>query len=200
MVIPNVLTNIRQLYIYRNSILPLNLTFLFAFGGGLGAFVGTIFLVNLSLDTLSVGVGCVVMIYIIFKLFVPSWHLVYQNSKILFFPFGFLGGVLQGASGISAPISITFLNSMKLTRETFISTISVFFMTMSFFQTPGLIYYKFLNYDIILISLICTFVLLSSMPIGARMAKSISVNAFDKIILILLAIISCKIFVDILLK
>ncbi len=198
MVIPNVLTNIHQLYNYRKSILPLPMTFAFAFGGGFGAFIGTIFLVNLSLEALSIGVGCIVLIYVIFKLFVPSWKLVYQKSKILFFPFGLLGGILQGASGISAPISITFLNSMKLTRETFISTISVYFMMMSFFQAPALIYYEFLGYDIIIVSLICTFVLLSSMPIGAKIAKSISVNTFDKIILILLVVISLKIFFDLL--
>ncbi len=200
MVIPNVLTNIHQLYKYRKSILPLNLTFAFAFGGGLGAFLGTIFLAHLTLDVLSLGVGCVVSVYIIFKLFAPNWHLVYQKSKNLFFPFGFIGGILQGASGISAPISITFLNSMKLTRETFISTISVYFMMMSFFQAPGLIYYKFLGYDIIFISLICTFVLLLTMPIGAKIVKSMSVNAFDKLILILLASITFKIFFDIFVK
>ena len=200
MVIPNVLTNIHQLYTYRKSILPLKLTFYFALGGGLGAFLGTIFLAHLSLDILSVGVGCIVLLYIIFKLSAPSWHLVYQKSKNLFFPFGLLGGILQGASGISAPISITFLNSMKLTRETFISTISVYFMMMSFFQAPGLIYYKFLGYDIIFISLICTCVLLLSMPIGARIVKSMSVNAFDKLILILLVTITCKIFFDTFLK
>tara|TARA_B100001540_G_C15620097_1_gene557222 strand:+ start:108 stop:797 length:690 start_codon:yes stop_codon:yes gene_type:complete len=200
MVIPNVITNIHQLYIYRKSILPLPLTFAFALGGGLGAIIGTVFLANLSLDSLSIGMGCVVLAYITFKLFVPSWHLIYQKSKGLFFPIGFFGGILQGASGISAPLSITFLNSMKLTRETFISTISVYFMVMAFFQTPALIYYKFIGFDIVFISVLCTFVLLLSMPVGARIAKSISINAFDKLILILLGIITCKIFFDILIN
>ena len=200
MVIPNLITNIHQLYIYRNSILPLPLTFGFAFGGGLGAIIGTIFLANLSLDFLSVLMGVVVLFYIMFKLFVPKWHLDYQKSKGLFLPLGFFGGTLQGASGISAPISITFLNSMKLTRETFISTISVYFMIMALFQTPALIYYKFISYDTVLTSLLGTFVLLLSMPIGGKIAKSISVNAFDKLILILLSIISIKIFLDFFIK
>ena len=200
MVIPNILTNIHQLYIYRKSILPLPLTFSFAFGGGIGAIIGTVFLAKLSLDSLSIGMGCIVLLYIIFKLFVPSWRLVYQKSKGLFLPIGFFGGILQGASGISAPISITFLNSMKLTRETFISTISVYFMVMAFFQTPVLFYYQFIGYQIVFVSLLCTFVLLLSMPIGNKIAKSISVNTFDKLILILLGIITCKLFLDILIK
>ena len=200
MVIPNILTNIHQLYIYRKSILPLSLTLSFACGGGFGAIIGTVFLAKLSLNALSIGMGCIVLLYILFKLFVPSWRLVYQKSKGLFLPVGFFGGILQGASGISAPISITFLNSMKLTRETFISTISVYFMVMALFQTPALFYYEFIGYQIVFISLLCTFVLLLSMPIGARIAKSISVNTFDKLILILLGIITLKIFFDILIK
>ncbi len=196
MVIPNVITNIHQLYKYRKSILPMFLTFSFAFGGGLGAFFGTIFLANLSLDILTIAVGCIVLIYILFKIFVPNWHLIIEKSKSLFLPFGILGGILQGASGISAPVSITFLNSMKLSRETFISTISVYFIMMSFFQAPGLIYYKFMNYNIILTSFICTVILLLTMPIGARLAKSLSVKTFDRLILILLVVITCKIFFD----
>ena len=200
MVIPNVLTNIHQLYLYRKSILPMFYTISFALGGGIGAFLGTVFLVHLPLDFLTICVGIIVTIYIGFKIFVPTWYMILENSKILFFPFGIIGGILQGASGISAPISITFLNAMKLTRETFISTISVYFITMSFFQAPGLIYYKYLGYDTIFISLLCTIILLLSMPIGARIARSISVNTFDKVILILLSIITFKIFFDILMK
>ena len=36
---------------------------------------------------------------------------------------GFVGGTLQGAAGISAPVSITFLNAIKLPRLTFIAVV-----------------------------------------------------------------------------
>ena len=196
MVVPNFLSNIQQLYYFRKSILPLFATFSFALGGGGGAFLGTIFLANLSLDILSFGVGIIVIIFISFKFFVPTWKLEYKKSKNLFFPFGFFGGIFQGAAGISAPISITFLNSFKLDRKTFIPTISVYFMMMSAFQAPALIHYKFMNFEIFVISLICTGILIISMPIGNKIAKSVSVELFDKLILILLGFISLKIFFD----
>ena len=196
MVVPNFLSNIQQLYYFRKSILPKFYTLSFAIGGGIGAFIGTIFLVNLSLNILSLIVGIMVIIFILFKFIVPSWKLNHEKSKGLFFPFGFCGGFFQGTAGISAPISITFLNSLKLERKTFIPTISVYFMMMSLFQAPALIHYKFLNFEIFLISLICTLILISSMPIGNKLAKSVSVETFDKIILLLLATISLKIFYD----
>lgn len=196
MVVPNFLSNIQQLYHFRKSILPLFFTFSFAIGGGGGAFLGTIFLANLSLDILSLGVAVIVIIFILFKIFVPTWKLEYKKSKNLFFPFGFFGGIFQGAAGISAPISITFLNSLKLERKTFIPTISVYFMMMSVFQAPALIHYEFLNFEIFFVSLLCTGVLISSMPIGNKIAKSVSLEMFDKIILALLGFISIKIFYD----
>ena len=193
MVIPNLLTNIGQLYQFRKTILPKFFTLSFAIGGGIGAFLGTILLANLSIKFLTLSVAFIVIIYILLKLIVPSWKLTYEKAKKLVFLMGSLGGILQGTAGLSAPISITFLNSMKLERNQFIPTISVYFGIMSIFQMPTLYYYNFLNLEIILVSCISTLVLLSFMPIGSWIAKSVSKESFDKITLILLGFIAFRI-------
>ena len=193
MVIPNLLTNIGQLYQFRQTILPKFFTLSFAIGGGIGAFLGTILLVNLSIKILTLSVAFIVIVYILLKLLVPSWKLTYEKAKKLVFLMGSLGGILQGTAGLSAPISITFLNSMKLERNQFIPTISVYFGVMSIFQMPTLYYYNFLNLEIILVSCISTLVLLSFMPIGSWIAKSVSKESFDKITLILLGFIAFRI-------
>ena len=193
MVIPNLLTNIGQLYQFRKTILPKFFTLSFAIGGGIGAFLGTILLANLSIKILTLSVAFIVIVYILLKLLVPSWKLTYEKAKKLVFLMGSLGGILQGTAGLSAPISITFLNSMKLERNQFIPTISVYFGVMSIFQMSTLYYYNFLNLEIILVSCISTLVLLSFMPIGSWIAKSVSKESFDKITLILLGFIAFRI-------
>ena len=193
MVVPNLLTNIGQLYQFRKTILPSLFTVSFALGGGIGALIGTILLANLSIKILTLSVAFIVIIYILLKLIVPSWKLIYEKAAKLVFIMGTAGGVLQGAAGLSAPISITFLNAMKLERNQFIPTISVYFGVMSIFQMPTLYYYDFLNFEIILASLISTVVLLSFMPLGSWVAKSVSKENFDKITLILLAFIALRI-------
>lgn len=193
MVIPNLLTNIGQLYQFRKTILPKFFTLSFAIGGGIGAFLGTILLANLSIKILTLSVAFIVIVYILLKLLVPSWKLTYEKAKKLVFLMGGFGGILQGTAGLSAPISITFLNSMKLERNQFIPTISVYFGVMSIFQMPTLYYYNFLNLEIILVSCISTLVLLSFMPIGSWIAKSVSKESFDKITLILLGFIAFRI-------
>ena len=81
MVIPNFLTNIGQLYQYRKTILPKFFTVSFALGGGIGAFFGTILLANLSIKILTLSVAFIVLIYILLKLFVPTWRLSYKKAK-----------------------------------------------------------------------------------------------------------------------
>ena len=193
MVIPNLLTNIGQLYQYRKTILPSFFTISFALGGGIGAFLGTILLVSLPIKILTLSVACIVIIYILLKLAVPSWKLNYTKAKKLVFLMGAGGGVLQGAAGLSAPISLTFLNSMKLERNQFIPTISVYFGVMSLFQMPALYFYKFLNIETLIISCLSTIVLMLFMPLGSWIAKSISKETFDKLILILLSFIALRI-------
>ena len=193
MVIPNLLTNIGQLYQFRKTILPRFFTISFALGGGIGAFLGTILLVNLPIKILTLSVASIVIIYILLKLIVPSWKLDYIKAKKLVFLMGAGGGILQGSAGLSAPISITFLNSMKLERNQFIPTISVYFGVMSIFQMPTLYYYDFLNLETIIMSCISTIVLMAFMPFGSWIAKSVSKDSFDKITLILLGFIALRI-------
>ena len=193
MVIPNLLTNIGQLYQFRKTILPRFFTISFALGGGIGAFLGTILLVNLPIKILTLSVASIVIIYILLKLIVPSWKLNYIKAKKLVFLMGAGGVVLQGSAGLSAPISITFLNSMKLKRNQFIPTISVYFGVMSIFQMPTLYYYDFLNLETIIVSCISTIVLMAFMPFGSWIAKSVSKDSFDKITLILLGFIALRI-------
>ena len=193
MVIPNLLTNIGQLYQFRKTILPRFFTISFALGGGIGAFLGTILLVNLPIKILTLSVASIVIIYILLKLIVPSWKLNYIKAKKLVFLMGAGGGILQGSAGLSAPISITFLNSMKLERNQFIPTISVYFGVMSLFQMPTLYFYDFLNLETIIMSCISTIVLMAFMPFGSWIAKSVSKDSFDKITLILLGFIALRI-------
>ena len=193
MVIPNLLTNISQIYQFRKTILPLFFTFSFALGGGIGAFIGTMLLINLPIKILTLAVAFIVIIYIILKLVVPSWKLTYKKATKLVFIMGAGGGVLQGSAGLSAPISITFLNSMKLERKQFIPTISVYFGIMSIFQFPTLYYYNFFNLEITLLSVFSTVILICFMPLGSWFAKNMSKEVFDKIILILLSFIALRI-------
>ncbi|WP_417670435.1 sulfite exporter TauE/SafE family protein [Roseibium sp.] len=196
-VTPNLLTNVWQGWHFRKSLMPLPFSILFAGGGALGAIVGTYLLAGLPSDILLIGMASVVLGYVGFRLLNADWVLPYTQAIKLAGPVGVLGGMLQGATGISAPASLTFLNALKLPRSTFIATISLFFAIMSTTQIERMAAVGLLTFDRFLLGLGATGAILAFMPIGSWLATKVSRDTFDKVILYLLVAISLKILIEV---
>ena len=194
--IPNLLTNISQGWQFRAHLGRMGLATSFALWGALGALVGSVLLAIAPATLLMAGVGAVVLSYIAFRLLRPEWQLGPNAEHRLTPPAGFIGGVLQGAGGISAPVSITYLNALKLERPRFIATISIFFCAMSLVQIPALAVLGILTPQLALLGFITLGPLMLGMPVGNWLAKRISKAMFDKVILALLAVIATKLLFD----
>lgn len=191
-VVPNLVSNLWQGWQYRKYQLSPKFALAFALGGACGAGVGSVLLARLPADLLMRFVAIIVIGYIIFRLARPTWQLSTKRANRWVFPAGFLGGILQGAGGISAPASVTFLNALKMPRATFIVTISIFFVAMSLVQVPALIGLGILTGDRLLFSMIALGPLLVGMPIGAWLARRVPANVFDKLVLALLLVVALK--------
>ena len=189
---PNLLSNAWQGWTYRADRASDGLTERFAIGGLLGAFAGSIVLASASATLLILLVACAVFLYIAFRLLRPDWTLSRGAGRRLGFGAGTLGGVLQGAAGLSAPVSITFLNAMRLERRVFIATISIFFFAMSLVQIPTLAALGILDLHLAGLSLLACLPLFGAMPAGAWLARRLSKEAFDRIILGLLAVVALR--------
>lgn len=194
--IPNLATNIWQGWHFRGSQLSRRFTLTFAGAGALGAGIGSLLLAFLPGEALMGIVAGVVLLYIAFRLFRPGWSLSRPLANRLCAPAGLVGGMMQGAGGISAPVSVTFLNAMKLERGQFIATISVFFCAMSVVQIPTLAGLGILTPRIAALSLGAMIPLFAGMPLGTWLATRISREAFDKVILVLLGVIALKLLYD----
>ncbi|MGB7335709.1 MAG: sulfite exporter TauE/SafE family protein [Salaquimonas sp.] len=189
---PNLISNLWQSWNNRKHLLPLKFVGLFAVAGMFGAGIGTFMLTAVSGDTLKLIAASAVFIYIGFRLAKPHWSLSFALASKIVLPVGTLAGVLQGAAGISAPVSITFLNAMKLERGQFIATISVLFLAMAFVQIPMMIHYGLMTKERFLWSCFAIIPLVAFMPIGAFLARHISREAFDKVILAVLGVLAVR--------
>ncbi|MGO4915029.1 TSUP family transporter [Pseudogemmobacter sp. W21_MBD1_M6] len=196
MIVPNLLTNLLQVWKFRDQRLGGSLPWLFAVGGAAGALLGTYLLANLSVDTLSLIVAGGVLLYIAVRLVWPGMVLSLGLATRLAVPMGVAAGVLQGASGLSAPVSITFLNAIRLERVLFISTISLFFAVMSLAQMPALVWVGILTPTTLLFSCLALVPLLGFMPVGGWLARSVSKDAFDRVLLALLAVLAVKLILS----
>ena len=196
MVLPNFITNIVQSWNFRAHLPRGPFPWLYAGGGFLGAWVGTVMLAHVSPDLLLAMVAAVVFLYVGFRLMRPDWALAQGLADRLVFPVALVAGVLQGATGVSAPVSITFLNAMKLARPVFVATISVFFLSMTLVQIPAMVWYGLLTPPRALGSAVALIPLLGAMPLGAALAKRWPPHVFDRAILILLTGLAAKLAFD----
>lgn len=193
--LPNLFSNSWQGWRYRSHQVSPALTWGFALAGAAGAGVGSLLLVSLHSDLLLLGVAGAVFLYIAFRLARPHWVLDLGLATRLATLAGFSGGVLQGAAGISAPISISFLNATRMDRAAFIATISVFFAAMSVVQIPLLTAWGVLTPLRLLLSALATLPLVAAMPVGAYLARRMSKEFFDRLTLLLLAVIALRLVI-----
>lgn len=199
LVAPNLFSNMVQIWQYRRHLLPARFLIAFSLAGAIGILVGTWGLVVLSPELLSLGVAGAIITYLFIKLTHRQFALSYATASRIVIPVGLLGGVLQGAAGMSAPASITFLNAMRLERPVFIASISVFFVAITCVQIPALLSAGILTLHRSLFSIAALAIILLTMPLGARLGQRLPHRWFDNLIMLLLAGIAFKIITDALL-
>lgn len=190
--VPNLLANVWQAWSNRKQQLPLPFTAMFVGGGALGTFIGTVLLANLPGSALTLVVALAVFVYVAFRLARPAWVLRYPLATKLSLAMGTLGGTLFGASGLSAPVTLSFLNAMKLERGQFIATVTAFFTMMGLVQIPMLIGYGMMDGRRFLLSAAALVPIIAFMPLGSWLARHISRETFDRLILVLLTAIATR--------
>jgi len=191
-VLPSLLTNLWQGWQFRAHMLPRGFTLAYAGAGAVGAIIGSWFLATVAPEALLLSVAIVVLLYIGFRLTRPAWALSFPRARRVVWPVGIAAGVLQGATGVSAPISITFLNAMQPAREAFIATISVFFLAMSAVQVPALVMLGLMDWTRAGLGLVAVLPLLAFLPLGQALARWFSKQVFDRVILGLLTVIALR--------
>ncbi len=199
LLLPNLIPNSWQLWLYRKDLPSRRFMLPFVLAGIVGVTLGTWMLTSLPSETLSVGVAVVVLLYIAFRLARPDWRLAMQAGILLAPPAGLLSGILQGASGISAPISLTFLNALQLGRRTFMAAVSLLFMLFSLVQIPALVWAGLVTVKMGLMSLAAVVPIFLAMPLGGMLARRLSPEVFDKLILGFLGVLALKLLFDALL-
>lgn len=194
--IPNLVSNTWQLWEYRAHLLSRKFVWSYAGGGAFGALIGSVVLALVAGEVLLAGLGLIVFGYIALRLLKPDWVLPRALADRFVLPIGVAAGVMQGAGGISAPISITFLNAMRLERGAFIATISAFFLAMALVQIPTLMMLGIMTPRLTLWSLLSAIPLFGAMPLGAWLGRRIRRDVFDRVILLLLAVVAVKLLHD----
>ena len=94
------------------------------------------------------------------------------------------------------PTPDIILLDLNLPRKEFIATIAIFFLAMSLTQVPALWTLGILTLDRLLLAFLALIPMFLGIPIGAWAARFLSKQAFDRLILSLLAVIAVKLIWD----
>ncbi|WP_108482960.1 sulfite exporter TauE/SafE family protein [Oceaniglobus ichthyenteri] len=182
MVLPSLGTNFWQLWQYRHHRSG-GLGWRMAISGAAGVVLGSVLLVTMPVRALTLIVAFAVLGYIALRLLRAEFALSPVQARRIVLPMGLAAGVLQGAGGISSPVSVSFLNAAQLPRPVFIATLSLFFIAISAVQLPTLAALGFYTPQMLLLSALAVIPVLAFMPVGAYLARAISPKAFDRLIL-----------------
>lgn len=193
MLVPNALTNIKQALMFRKALPENRFLIPYLIGGGLGVLVGTALLTSLSTRGLELLVACAVLLYVIFRLAKPSWGLSREYADRLALPAGAVAGLLQGATGLSAPATLGFLSAAKLARPAFVGTVAILFLVFSIVHIVSLAFLNIFTTEIALISLMALAPILLGMRVGHHFAARIPHKTFEYIVLALLVTVAASI-------
>jgi uncharacterized membrane protein YfcA len=196
MVVPTIVTNalqIRQFFEFRHGLGYLRWLFVTGF---VGAAAGTWLLTALPATFLNLALAIVIILYAAVRLTRPHWRIPPVVARRIAPTIGLLAGILQGTTGISAPISITFLTAIGLSRPQFILSVSTLFIAFVSVQVPALAIAGILTVERSLLSAAALLPVLVAMPLGSWFAGRIGPNGFDRLILTLLGAIAVKLIYD----
>ncbi len=164
-------------------ILPLLVT------GAMGVTVGSILLVLLDTSVLSTWLGVLTVIFVLTDRMRAKWQLPSNQERLLGPIAGFGTGVLNGISGISAPILVTYLYSLRLDKRHFVYMITLVFIVLNLAQSINFWLLGLFTPEIVFISLTYIIPIVLGTIVGTRLQEKVSQKFFNNLVLTALFLI-----------
>lgn len=196
LVVPLIVTNVWQVWRYRAQREGTEFLIRLLPAGALGIALGTWALATLPLRALSSVLAWMVVAYVVLQLARPNLRISEPAVRTMAPAVGLIAGVLQGATGISAPVSITFVHAAGLTRHAFVFAISSMFLLFAIVQFGALAVAGIMTWGRFLEGWVALLPIMVTMPIGAWASRLLSRKAFDRLILGMLSAMALKLLLD----
>lgn len=194
MVIPTLISNIWQIWSFRAYRSDTRMGFLGPMlpAVAVGVVVGTWFLTSAPERTLTLSLGILLLAYLALRLTRPSFIVAGKAAMLGALPAGLGAGMLHGATGISAPIGVTFIHAMRFERGPHVFAVSAMFLVLVCTQAPALWIAGILTPEWMVLGTLSLIPIAAFMPVGQWLASKLSAWAFDRMILIFLGVIGVK--------
>ncbi|MQB00925.1 MAG: TSUP family transporter [Actinobacteria bacterium] len=196
MSIPGVLTNtwlLAQHRHYRTE--ARDLPWLLVMGT-IGAVVGTWLLKSLDERILSLILAGVIFLYITVFLSKPHLSLPAHVTRFTSPLVGSVAGLLQGSTGMSGPVLITYLHSFRMRREAYVFALTLLFQVYALIQTITLVWVGLYTQTRLVYSLLSLIPIMLFMRGGVELGKKLSRRTFEYAILVVMFATAVKLIYD----
>lgn len=190
--VPSVIPNIYQVWAYRKHVDPDIRLIPLGVASIVGSGLGILTLTFTDPDILTRLLGLILWLYMGFRALKPAFQLSRRIARWTNAPAGFLAGLAGGLTGVSAPVILVYLMSLKLPKETFILTISWYFIAMGSGQFVWLVQAGLMTWELFLWSSSSLIPIFVGMWIGTRIGHYISKQRFEQLILVMMALMGAK--------
>jgi hypothetical protein len=158
---------------------------------GLGIFAGARLLIGADETALLLLVGCLVIGYALFESFRPEAPrlMAPRAERPLGIVAGLVGGLLGGLSTAWGPPVLMYLSAQRLPKDLFVSTVGVIWSFASLFLIASFSSLNILTIDTAILSAMALLPMLAGMFIGQRLRRRIDQQRFQRMVLIVLALV-----------
>ncbi|MPZ74424.1 MAG: TSUP family transporter [Nitriliruptorales bacterium] len=195
MTIPGIVSNAWMLWALRHHLhrtrdLPAMLG-----TGMIGVLAGTWLLKTLDAPVLSLALAAMIFVYVLLFFAHPDLRLPPATTRYLSVPVGAVAGALQGATGLSGPVLLTWLHAYRLEKEVYLVSIVTLFQLFTVAQVFSLTALGLYTPERVRHSLLALLPLVV-LPLGTRLARRMPQRAFELLVLSLLVAVALKMVYD----
>jgi len=160
--------------------------------GAIGATAGTWVLVSFDDVWLSLALAAVIAVYVVTFLAKPDLQFSQQVTDRTNAPVGLAAGLLQGATGVSGPVVVTYLHGFRMQREEYLFSITAVYATFGAVQILALGALGSITPARFGESLATLVPMAMALPLGMVVSRRVSHKTFEYMVLALLVVVGVK--------
>lgn len=172
----------------RRQALPTRRLLPLLIGALAGVPIGVILLTILPSDLIAGFLGSVTLLFVLTRLAKYRPTLSPAREPYVMPAFGVAAGIFNGTVGVSGPVLVPLLLSLKLPAATFAYTVSVLFVAMTLVRLTGIVLSGTMSPDTFLLGLALLVPAVTGQRVGFILQRWVPERVFEWIVLALLAL------------